>query len=129
MLAGADNFGIEQGKAGKAVEWMNSDAKKNGRRFEGRLSGYSMQTIKFGGFELIVWTGEWSHARNAIKKVSRKLQAKVVESGYHEKRDLLSAMFSGSAEYANVFSGGRLVGRIELEKKAGRWIAKSESFV
>ncbi|MGI0015160.1 MAG: hypothetical protein ACREBU_17235 [Nitrososphaera sp.] len=128
-MAGADNFGIEQGKAGNAVEWMNSYAKKNNERFEARLAGYSMRTIKFGSFEVITWSGDWSSARNAIKKVSSKLGAKVVESGYHEKRSLLSAMFGGSTEYAKVFSRGKLVGRIELKMKAGRWVVKSESFV
>jgi hypothetical protein len=127
-LAGADNFGAEDGKAGPVVEWMNAFAKKNSQKFEARPAGYSLQTVKFGSFAVIVWSGEWSLARNAIRKASVKLNARVLESGYHEKRGLLAAMLGGS-EYAKVYSSGKLVGKLELDKKSGRWIAKSESYV
>jgi hypothetical protein len=128
-LAGADNFGIEEGKADKAVEWMNSYAKKNNAKFEAKLGGYSIQTIKFGSFQLFSWSGDWSSARNIVKKASGKLGIKTVESGFHEKRDLLTAMFSAGSDYAKVYSSGRLVGKIELVKKSGKWTAKSEAFV
>ena len=127
-MAGADNFGVEDGKAGAAIEWMNSFAKKNDQKFDARLAGYSLETIKFGIFAIIAWNGDWSSARNAIKKVSSKLNARVIESGYHERRGLLAAMLGG-AEYAKVYSSGKLVGKIELDKKSGRWISKSESYV
>jgi hypothetical protein len=127
-MAGADNFGVEDSKAGAAIEWMNAFAKKNNQKFEARAVGYSLQTVKFGSFAVISWDGEWSLARNAIRKASGKLNAKVIESGYHERRSLLAAMLGGS-EYAKVYSSGKLVGKIELDKKSGRWIAKSESYV
>ncbi len=127
-MASADNFCLEEGKAEKAIEWMNAYAEKNGLEFEAKLSGQSMQTIKFGSFQLISWSGEWSTARNVIKKVSGKLGVKTVESGFHEKRDLLSAMFGGGTEYAKVYSSGRLVGNLVLARKSGQWVAKSESF-
>jgi len=127
-LAGADNFGFEQGKGAKAVEWMTSYATKNNLKFDVRMAGHSLQTIKFGNFELIAWNGDWSSARKVIRKASDKLNARAIESGYHEKRGLLSAMLGGSTEYAKVYSSGKLVGRIELDKHAGRWTAKSESF-
>jgi hypothetical protein len=127
-LAGADNFGLELGKGEKAVEWMNAYAEKNKLKFEARLGGKSMQTLKFGNFELFSWTGEWSTARNIVKKVSGKLAIKTMEAGYHEKRDLLSAMFGSSSEFAKVYSSGRLAGNLELVKKAGRWTAQTESF-
>jgi hypothetical protein len=63
-----------------------------------------------------------------IKKASNKLNAKVIESGYHPKRGLLTAMLGGGTEYAKVYSSGQLVGRLELGKKAGKWMAMSESY-
>jgi hypothetical protein len=128
LLAGADNFGLEHGKGEKAIEWMNSYAEKNKLKFDARLAGNTMQTIKFGSFELFSWSGEWSTARNIVKKVSGKLGIKTIEAGYHEKRDLISAMFGSSSEFAKVYSSGRLAGNLELVKKAGRWAAQAESF-
>lgn len=128
MLAGADSFGVEQGKAADVVEWMNAQAKKSNQKFEAKLAGYSMQTIKFGSFEMIAWSGDWAVARSIIKKASGKLGAKVIESGYHEKRDLLSAMFGSSSEFGKVYSNGKLVGQIETAKKSGKWTSKAESF-
>jgi hypothetical protein len=127
-MAGTDSFAVELGKAADVVEWMNAYAKKNNQKFESRLAGYNMQTIKFGNFEMISWTGDWSIARSIFKKASSKLGAKVIESGYHEKRDLLSAMFGG-AEHGKVYSKGNLVGQIELYKKSGHWIVKTENFI
>lgn len=127
-LAGADSFAVEQGKGEKAIEWMNAYAKENKLKFEAKLAGYSMQTVKFGNFEMISWAGDWSSARNIIRRASGKLNARVIESGYHEKRGLLDAMFGG-AEFGKVYSGGKIAGRIELGKKGGRWTAKAEAYV
>ncbi len=128
MLAGADSFAVSQGEAAETVEWMNATVKKNKQRFHSKLSGYSMQTIRFGNFEIVSWSGDWSIARSIIRKASSKLGVKVIESGYHEKRDLLSSMFGGS-EFGKVYSNGKLVGQIEMEKKSGKWISKSESYI
>ena len=128
-LARVDNFAIEHRKAQEAIEWMNSYAKKNIHKFESKLTGYPMQTIKFGRFEMITWSGDWSAARNIIQKASKQLRAKVIESGYHEKRGLLSAMFGSSSEYGKVYSNGKLVGQIEMNKEAGRWVPKAESYI
>ena len=127
-MAGADNFAVEQGKGGQAVEWINEYAKKNELKFEAKLSGYSMQSVKFGAFELMSWKGDWSVARNIMKKASAKLRVKTIESGYHEKKDLLSAMF-GSAEFGKVYSNGNIVGQVELTSKGGRWAVKAESYL
>jgi hypothetical protein len=128
-LAGADSFAVEHRKGQEAMEWMNAYAKKNNYKFESKLTGYSMQTVKFGSFEMITWSGDWSVARNIMQKASKQLRAKVIESGYHEKRDLLSAMFGSASEYGKVYSNGKLVGQIEMNKKAGRWVAKAESYI
>ena len=128
-MAGADNFAIEHRKAQQAIEWINAYAKENNHKFECKRTGYSMQTVKFGSFEMITWSGDWSAARKIIQKASKHLRAKVIESGYHEKRGLLSAMFGVSSEYGKVYSNGKLVGQIEMNKKSGRWIAQDESYI
>ncbi|HUG96085.1 MAG TPA: hypothetical protein VMJ94_00965 [Nitrososphaera sp.] len=127
-MAGSDSFAVEQGKAEQVVEWINEHAKKNSQKFQARLSGYTMETTKFGTFEMISWSGDWPVARGIMQKASSKVRAKVIESGYHEKRDLLSAMFGSSSEFGKIYSGGKLVGQIETVKKSGRWTAKAESF-
>src|SRR5437867_12218743 len=96
MLAGADSFAVERGKAQQVVEWMNAQTKNANQKFEAILAGYTMQTIKFGDFEMVAWSGEWSVARSIVKKASSKMRAKVIESGDHEKRELLSAVLRGS---------------------------------
>ena len=128
-MARADNFAVEQRKAQEAVNWINEYAKKKDRKIESKLSGYLMHTVKFGSFEMVSWTGDWSDARDIIQKASKQLRAKVVESGYHEKRAILSAMFGSSSEYGKVYSNGKLIGQIEMAKKAGKWIAKAEIYV
>jgi hypothetical protein len=107
---------------------MNEYAKKNNIKFEARLKGYSMQSVKFGNFDLIEWKGDWPAARNMIKRVSSKLGIKTIESGYHEKKDLISTMFGGSSEYGKVYSNGNLVGQVEMTAKSGKWTVKSEVF-
>ena len=129
MLAGADSFAVERGKAQQVVEWMNAQTKNANQKFEAILAGYTMQTIKFGDFEMIAWSDDWSVARSIFKKASSKMRAKVIESGYHEKRELLSAMFGSSSEYGKVYSNGKLVGQIEMIKKSSKWTVKVESFV
>ena len=125
-MGSADNFAIEQGKADRAIEWMNLYAKKNNKRFEAKLQGYLLSTIKFGSFEVISWKGDWSSARSVMLKASSKLKIKVLESGYHEKGNLLSSFFGVSVEFAKIYRNGNLVGQIELKLKSGKWIAKSE---
>ena len=126
QLANADNFAIEQRKAAKAIEWMNSYAMKNNKKFETKLEGYSLPTINFGNFEVISWKGDWSAARNIIIKASRKLNMKVIEAGYHQKGNLIQSFFMGSKEFAKVYSDGNFIGNIVLVTKSGKWIAKSE---
>lgn len=128
-MAGSDNFEIEYKKAQQAIEWINEYAKKKNYKFECKLTGYSMQTVKFGSFEMITWSGDWSAARSIIQKASKQLRAKVIESGYHEKSGLLSAMLGVSSEYGKIYSNGKLVGHIEMNKKAGRWMVKDESYI
>jgi hypothetical protein len=129
LLAGADSFAVESRKAEDTIKWMNAYSKKNNLKFESKLTGYSMQTIKFGSFEMISWRGDWSAARNIIQKASKQLRTKVIESGYHEKRGLLEAMFGSASEFGKIYSNGSLVGQIEMNKKAGKWAAETESYI
>jgi hypothetical protein len=126
-LAGADNFAIEERNGAKAIEWMNLYAKKNGKKFETRLEGYTLSTTNFGNFEVISWNGDWSAARNIIIKASRKLNLKVIEAGYHQKGDFLRSLFLVSKEFAKVYSDGRLIGNIVLNMISGKWTVESET--
>jgi hypothetical protein len=126
-LASSDNFAIEERNAAKAIEWMNAYANKNGKKFETKLEGYILSTTNFGNFEVISWNGDWSAARNIIKKVSRRLNLKVIESGYHQKGDFLRSLFLVSKEFAKVYSDGRLIGNIVLSMVSGKWTVESET--
>jgi hypothetical protein len=125
-LATTDNFAIERGKVHKAIEWMNSYAIKNNKQLEVQKVGYLLSTTQFGDFEVVSWRGDWSAARNMIIKASKKLNIKVVEAGYHAKGQLLSSLFGVSREFAKVYSGGTIIGNLELGVKSGKWIVKGE---
>jgi hypothetical protein len=128
QLARADNFAVEQGKAEKAIEWMNSYAKKNNKNLEVKREGYLLPTTRFGNFEFISWKGDWSAARSIMLKASSKLNMKVLEAGYHQKGNLLSSFFGVSSEFGKVYRSGTLIGQIELGSKSGKWIVKSERY-
>lgn len=125
-MATTDNFAIEQGKAQRAIEWLNSYATKNNKKLELKLEGYLLSTTRFGNFEVVSWRGEWSTARDLIIKASKKLNIKVVEAGYHVKGQLLSSLFGISREFAKVYSDGSIIGNLELGTRSGRWIVKGE---
>jgi hypothetical protein len=125
-LATTDNFAVERGKVHEAIEWMNSYAIKNNKQLEVQKVGYLLSTTQFGDFEVVSWRGDWSAARNMIIKASKKLNIKVVEAGYHAKGQLLSSLFGVSREFAKVYSGGTIIGNLELGVKSGKWIVKGE---
>jgi hypothetical protein len=127
-LAGADNFAVEQGKVEKAIEWMNSYAKKNNKNLQIKQEGYLLSTVRFGNFEFISWKGDWSAARTIMLKASSKLNMKVLEAGYHKKGNLLSSFFGLSSEFGKVYRSGTFIGHIELGLKSGKWIVKSERY-
>lgn len=128
-MANADNFGIEERKAEEAIKWMNSYALDNKKKFEAKLEGYLLITKKFGNFEIISWKGDWSTARNLIIKVSSKLSTKVIESGYHQKRSIIFSLIGANKEIAKVYRKGTIMGNLILDKKSGKWIAKSEKLI
>jgi hypothetical protein len=128
-LTVANNFAIQQNKAQFAAEWINSYAIKNKKRLELKLEGYPLHTTKFGDFEIVSWKGEWAAARKIMIVASRKLNIKIVESGYHAKGHLLSSLLGISREFAKVYSGGSIIGHLELTTKSGKWVVKGEKLL
>ena len=90
---------------------------------------YSLSTLNFGNFDFIKWEGDWSIARNIFKRVSSKLNIKVIESGYHNKGNIFEAFFGMSKEYGKVYSSGKIIGTIVFTKKSGKWVAEKEKRV
>ena len=125
-MAGTDNFGVEDGMGHKAIEWMNSYSKEKKKEFKARLEGYQISSKNFGDFEIISWNGNWSDARKIIIKASVKLSMKVIESGYHQKDNLLISFFGLGKEFAKVYKKGNYIGIIVLGMRSGKWYIKSE---
>jgi hypothetical protein len=125
-LAGTDNFGVEGGMGHRGIEWMNSYSKEKKMDFKARLEGYQISSKNFGNFEIISWSGNWSDARKIIIKSSSKLSMKVIESGYHQKDNLLLSFFGLGKEFAKVYKKGNYIGAIVLGMRSGKWYVKSE---
>ena len=125
-MASADNFGVEGGMGNKAIDWMNAYSKEKNTHFSARLEGYQISTKNFGNFDIVSWNGDWSDARKIIIKSSSKLSMKVIESGYHEKNNLLLSFFGLGKEFAKVYKKGNYVGAVVLGMRSGRWYVKSE---
>ena len=88
-MASANNFGIEKGKGDIAIKWINEFIIKNNKSFKISITNNQLQTLNFGEFHLVEWSGDWSIARNVIKKSSSKLNIKVIEAGYHKKHNVV----------------------------------------
>ena len=125
-MAGTDNFAVENGMGHKAIEWMNSYSKEKNLEFKAQLEGYQISSKNFGDFEIISWHGNWSDARKVIIKASTKLSMKVIESGYHQKDNLLISFFGLGKEFAKVYKKGNYIGTIVLGMRSGKWYIKSE---
>ncbi|HEU5446869.1 MAG TPA: hypothetical protein VFU67_06985 [Nitrososphaeraceae archaeon] len=125
-MAGTDNFGVEGGMGYRAIEWMNSYSKEKKMDFKARLEGYQISSKNFGNFEIISWSGNWSDARKIIIKSSSKLSMKVIESGYHQKDNLLLSFFGLGKEFGKVYKKGNYIGAIVLGMRSGKWYVKSE---
>ncbi|MFN2433979.1 MAG: hypothetical protein ABR515_01235 [Nitrososphaeraceae archaeon] len=125
-MAGTDNFGVEDGMGHRATEWMNSYSKEKKMDFKARLEGYKISSKNFGNFEIVSWSGNWTDARKIIIKSSSKLSMKVIESGYHQKDNLLLSFFGLGKEFAKVYKKGNYIGAIVLGMRSGKWYVKSE---
>jgi hypothetical protein len=125
-LASANNFGIEKGNGDVALKWINDYLIKNNKIFKISVTSNQLDTLNFGTFDLVEWHGDWSIARNVIKKVSSKLNIKVVEGGYRKKGNIIESFFGMSQEFCKVYSSGKFVGTMTLKKKSGNWIVDKE---
>ena len=125
-MASANNFGIEKGKGDVAIKWINEFILKNNKSFKISITNNQIHTLNFGDFDLVEWSGDWSIARNVIKKSSTKLNIKVVEAGYHKKHNIVEAFFGISQEFCKVYSSGKFVGTLILKRKSGNWIVDKE---
>ena len=125
-MAGSDNFGVENGMGHRAVEWMNSYSKEKKMEFKAKLEGYQISSKNFGDFEIISWRGKWSDARKIIVKASTKLSMKVIESGYHQKDNILISFFGFGKEFGKIYKKGNYIGTIVLGMRSGKWYIKSE---
>ena len=125
-MASANNFGIEKGKGDLALKWINEYLVKNNKSFKVSVTTNKLETLNFGTFDLIEWHGDWSIARNVIKKVSAKLNIRVVEAGYHKKGNIVESFFGMSQEYCKVYSSGKFVGTLILKKRSGNCIVYKE---
>jgi hypothetical protein len=125
-LASTDNFGVEAGMGNRAIDWMNVYSKEKNMHFSARLEEYQISTKNFGNFDIFSWNGDWSDARKIIIKSSSKLSMKVIESGYHEKDNLLPSFFGLGKEFAKVYKKGNYIGAVVLGMRSGKWYVKSE---
>lgn len=110
----------------RAIEWMNSYSSEKKMDFKARLEGYLISSKNFGNFEIVSWSGNWSDARKIIIKSSSKLSMKVIESGYHQKDNLLLSFFGIGKEFGKVYKKGNYIGAIVLGMRSGKWYIKSE---
>lgn len=108
----SETFGIEKGYGAQAVEWMNEEAKKMGRKFEARLYNYEIQTKNFGSFEMFSLIADPKAAREIIMRASKRFKIKVIEGGYKTRKLLVKL---AKNEYGIVKKGDRTIGQIEFE--------------
>lgn len=125
-MASVNNFGIEKGKSAIALKWIDEYIIKNNKSFKIAVTSNQLNTLNFGDFDLVEWNGDWSVARNVIKRSSSKLNIKVIEAGYHKKGNIVESFFGLSKEYCKVYSSGKFVGTLILKRKSGKWIVEKE---
>ena len=108
----SETFGVEKGYGEQAVEWMNEEAKKMGKKFEARLYNYEINTKNFGSFEMFSLISEPKAAREITTRASKRFKIKVIEGGYKTRKLLVKIEKN---EYGMVKKGDRIIGQIEFE--------------
>ena len=122
----SETFGVEKGYGEQAVEWMNEEAKKMGKKFEARLYNYEINTKNFGSFEMFSLIGEPKAAREITTRASKRFKIKVIEGGYKTRKLLVKV---AKNEYGMVKKGDRIIGQIEFESSRfghGDWKVTKE---
>jgi hypothetical protein len=125
-VAESETFGVESGFGEKAVEWINAEAKKHGKKFEARLYDYQVTTQNFGSFEMFSWIGDVNVARELIVKASSRFKIKVIEGSYKPKERIFKRHKS---DYAMVRRGDKVIGHLEFEAPilgSSKWKLKTE---
>jgi len=110
-MAESETFGVESGFGERALEWMNTRAKKNKSKFEARAYNYEITTKNFGTFEMFSWIGDVKVARSLITKVSMRFKIRVIEGGYRSKEKILKRK---KTDFAMVRKGERVIGHLEF---------------
>ena len=125
-MTGSETYGVEKGYGQQAIEWMNTEAKSEGWKFEARLYNYEIETKNFGNFEMFSWMGDVKAARELVVKASKRFKIRVIEGGYKSKIILLRLE---KTDYAMVRKGDRIIGHIEFSAPRianSKWIVKLE---
>jgi len=125
-VAESETFGVESGYGEKAVEWINVEAKKQGKKFEARLYNYEVTTQNFGSFEMFSWIGDVGVARELILKASNRFKIKVIEGSYKPKERIFK---THKSDYAMVRKGDKVIGHLEFEAPmlgSSKWKLKKE---
>ena len=122
----SETFGVEKGYGVQAVEWMNTEAKKDGLKFEARLYNQEITTKNFGTFEMVSLIADPKAARELTMRASKRFKIKVIEGGYKTRKLLVKV---AKNEYGMVKKGDRVVGQIEFESSRfsrGDWKVTKE---
>ncbi len=125
-MAESETFGVESGYGEKAVEWINEEAKKQGKKFEARLYGYEVATKNFGSFEMFSWIGDVGVARELVVKASNRFKIKVIEGSYKPKERIFK---THKSDYAMVRRGDKIIGHLEFKAPilgSSKWKLKAE---
>ena len=107
----SETFGIEKGRGGEVIAWLNEHAKTQKIKLEARLYGYTISTKNFGDFEMFSWIGDVQVARKLIIKASKRFKVKVIEGGYKPKDKVISMK---KFDFAKVKKGDKTVGQLKF---------------
>ena len=107
----SETFGIEKGRGGEVIAWLNEYAKTQKIKLEARLYGYTISTKNFGDFEMFSWIGDVQVARKLIIKASKRFKVKVIEGGYKPKDKVISMK---KFDFAKVKKGDKTVGQLKF---------------
>ena len=113
-MTSSDSFGAQQGFGVTVAKWLNEEVIKLKKDVSAELYGHIIDTSRFGKFEMLLWNGDISVARDLIIRASKRYKIKTLEGGYKP-----SSFFSFSVEnrdYTKVHYNGSLVGYLELTK-------------
>ena len=125
-MGDSETFGIEKDHGKEVVDWLNEQAKSQGKKLEARLYGYSVATKNFGDFEMFSWIGDVQIARKLIIKASKRFKIRVIEGGYKPKEKVFRMK---RFDYAKIKKGDKTIGQVEFVASRfgnGHWEIENE---